>query len=256
MFSQVLIECGRRLHHRQGYVKFFHENSSPRALKNNEPKIRLLLYTPNAADASHVLELCRSQSLVDKMVSDFTRRFSRAELFAELGRYDDALAEIQRAIALDPLNNLLHNMHGFILLYSGDAAAAERIFRSILERDPQFTISVFNYVIALWQLEQYERVLALNEPLATVVTRALIDPSARPAALRALANQRNRERYWPGGLAIAYLKLGLPDSAAVILNRAADSWRPSLAYMARMPAMRSIATHPQFLEYRRKVRLE
>ena len=29
--------------------------------------IRLLLYTPNAADTSHVLELCRSQSLVDKI---------------------------------------------------------------------------------------------------------------------------------------------------------------------------------------------
>jgi len=31
--------------------------------------IRLLLYTPNAADVSHVLELCRSQSLIDKIAS-------------------------------------------------------------------------------------------------------------------------------------------------------------------------------------------
>lgn len=31
--------------------------------------IRLLLYTPNAADISHVLELCRSQSLVEKIAT-------------------------------------------------------------------------------------------------------------------------------------------------------------------------------------------
>ena len=31
--------------------------------------IRLLLYTPNAADTSHVLELCRSQSLIEKIAS-------------------------------------------------------------------------------------------------------------------------------------------------------------------------------------------
>jgi len=31
--------------------------------------IRLLLYTPNAADSSNVLELCRSQSLIDKIAS-------------------------------------------------------------------------------------------------------------------------------------------------------------------------------------------
>ena len=26
MFMQVLIECGRRLHHEESYVKYFHEN--------------------------------------------------------------------------------------------------------------------------------------------------------------------------------------------------------------------------------------
>jgi len=36
---QVLIECGRRLHHEKSYVKYFHENSERRSEKSNSRNV-------------------------------------------------------------------------------------------------------------------------------------------------------------------------------------------------------------------------
>lgn len=64
---ELLLDAGARWHPPAEELK-----SDRRYLLRHDPKyivqlIRLLLYTPNAADTSLVLELCRSQSLLDKI---------------------------------------------------------------------------------------------------------------------------------------------------------------------------------------------
>jgi hypothetical protein len=153
------------------------------------------------------------------------------------------------------LSLIIRHVHGFVLEFAGKPAEAEPIFRSILEQDPNFTMTSGNFVMASWQVKRYEQVIALNDRFFTAVTRGMMDPSQRPDALRALADPDQRATQWSGVVATAYLELGLPDSAAAVLNRSVVQWRSSMTYFARSPAMSAIAQHPQFLEYRRRVGL-
>jgi len=45
MFMQVFIECRRRLHHEESYVKYFHENSSIDGVIADLVKLQKLLVT-------------------------------------------------------------------------------------------------------------------------------------------------------------------------------------------------------------------
>lgn len=178
----------------------------------------------------------------------------RAELFAELGRYEDALAEIKQAIEIDPLSSVIQNVHGLVLSLAGRTEEAVPILRSIIERDPGFTFPASTLVQALWRLQRYDEALAAGpDSVGRVITRGIMDPQQRAAALRALADPNFRRG--PVFKANAYIALGEPDSAAAALNRGAAVWTSSIAYLARSPTMKPIAQLPAFLEYRRKLRL-
>lgn len=113
-----------------------------------------------------------------------------AILYQRDERNDDALAAVQRALAIDPMHAEANNQLGILLREKGDFAAAEEAYRRAIESRPEYVLAAYNLGVlldlylhrqseALVYYEQYQSSLA--EPDATV-GRWIIDLRRRVGA--------------------------------------------------------------------------
>lgn len=61
-----------------------------------------------------------------------------AEYLASMGRHQEALAEIRRALQLDPFSRSINLVYGQVLMYSRNYAAAQAQFLNLIELHPDF----------------------------------------------------------------------------------------------------------------------
>jgi FkbM family methyltransferase len=90
-----------------------------------------------AVDAGHPAEaerLARVASALAPRRADTW--FQLGSIHARLGRYDDALAAFEEAIALDPANLTARATLGQVLAHLGRFADSARVFQGLLRRDP------------------------------------------------------------------------------------------------------------------------
>lgn len=180
----------------------------------------------------------------------------RAETMVVLGHHDEALAEVERGLEIDPLSTVLANMHAFTLIMKGEPAKAEPTLKMLLERDPAFPLTRGNLIGAMWQQGKYTESIPFAADSGTrVIARGLADPAQRPAALRVLADPTYRATHALELVVSAYVGAGRPDLAAEALNQGADLWAGSLGYLVHGATSRSLTNEPQFKEFRRKLHL-
>jgi tetratricopeptide (TPR) repeat protein len=77
----------------------------------------------------------------------------------ELGRYDEALAEIKRAQALDPISLIINTQFGSLLYVSRRYDEAVEQFRKTLDIDPDFAVAHFVLGYVLEALGKYDDAL-------------------------------------------------------------------------------------------------
>jgi TolB-like protein/Tfp pilus assembly protein PilF len=103
--------------------------------------------------------------------------YSHAAMAAVLLNIDwnsvGALAEVQRALELDPNNTLALLLAGAMKLHSGHYAEAERLARELVRREPLSPLNYFNLAHVLWfsgkvaeAIPNYQAVLATNPAFA------------------------------------------------------------------------------------------
>jgi predicted Zn-dependent protease len=63
---------------------------------------------------------------------------------SEEGRSDEAIAEIKRALDLDPLSLIVNAMYGRGLVFAGSTDQAMTQLRKTLELDPDFSIAHYD----------------------------------------------------------------------------------------------------------------
>ena len=108
---------------------------------------------------------------------------------APLGRFADALAQLERARALDPLNPAIAVSAGFVHMLAGEPEDAIRHHAAVLDLDPRFGMAHFFLGQAL------ERQGRLDEAVAAYTTaRDLSDASAETVAALAHARARQGDR--------------------------------------------------------------
>jgi len=61
-----------------------------------------------------------------------------AEFLAAMGRHEEALVEIRRALSLDPFSRSVNLVYGQLLMYARDYPAAIAQFRKLIEMEPEF----------------------------------------------------------------------------------------------------------------------
>jgi serine/threonine-protein kinase len=160
-----------------------------------------------------------------------------------VGRFEEAIAESQRAIALDPLSPQILIDGVWTFLYAGKAAPAMELARKAAELDPTFffpttlegvlALQTGNFGGAIAKLEQSR---ALAAPPVTIAYLGYAYGMARDRA-RATATLRELEGMSAGGevapFNLALVSLGLGDRARALdyLEQAYAASSLSLAWL-------------------------
>lgn len=174
-------------------------------------------------------------------------------------RFEEAAAELQTALELDPLSLPVSTSLAIRLFYARQYAAAAEQCRRVLEIDPDFTLARF--FLGLSQAEEGKPQEAVQELRA-----AASDP--RPEMLAGLAYtygrygakqeartileelvERSRKRYVSPAL-IAQVQVGLGDLGAALewLERAVEVHATELAWLRVRPFFDRLYEEPGFSE--------
>src|ERR1700731_1269806 len=153
---------------------------------------------------------------------------------AALGQFDDAVAEVKRAIALDPLSLVINTDLGNTYYRARRYDAAIDQMRKTLEMDPGFYYAHWNLGSALAAkgalkpaIEEYEKARALNDDpsmlglLANAYAKS--GNEAEALKIRDQLESISKKRYVSGySFALAYLGLGNKEEAFRWLEKAYD----------------------------------
>jgi TolB-like protein len=181
----------------------------------------------------------------------------RAEVHIIKGEHKDALREADLAASLDPLNNIVQLVRALALNEAGRSEEAIEVDRALIARDTLLGLGRSNLMDKLLTAGRYDEAVGLARTEQTrAIIRAIADPSLRPAALQLLAKKDVRDQIGQSAIARYYFRLGQPDSALAILNRAAVSWEPNIAYYGNARSLKALWPDPRFAEFRRKLGLQ
>jgi eukaryotic-like serine/threonine-protein kinase len=231
----------------------------PRA---REAASRALELEPQLAEGHKVLALIAMNHDWDRTAAEraFTRALELNPSSADIrvwngwrlslleGRHADALAELQTAEGLDPLDLKIKTQIGYVYYFVRDFERASAQFHSVLAADPQFAFGHYAlgdvfarqglYAEAITALEESMR-LGGSSPnhlaiLAYVQGLAGRTDEARKLLLdlRDRATARQASPIW---VALAHLGLGENDAAFAWLDRAFDERDGSLILVSASP---------------------
>ena len=190
-----------------------------------------------------------------------------AYLLSAVGRHDEAIAEVRRAVAAEPRSPNTNTALGYVLYVARryDEAATE--LSRTLEIDPDFAQARRN--LALVRVQQHrigdavaalERVVAINResPMAMgelAWARALNGERAEAARLLAeLDTLRARVYVPPEAVALAQLGVGNRDEAVAWLQRAFTMRVATLAHLGTEPIWDGLRNDPRVGELLSSIR--
>jgi serine/threonine-protein kinase len=191
-----------------------------------------------------------------------------ANILVVRGRFDEALAVLNRALELDPLSPGLHHDMGWTYFDSAKFDPAMILFRKALELDPNFHSSRnllgWSYLLtgkpaeALAEFQTIEQ-SAPDLPWVQGSLGYLYGVTGRPADARnvlAKLDQISRKRYvthW--ARAIIYLGLGQKDSALDWLEKACEDHDGWMWDMHAQPWWAPLRNEPRFQAIVKKIGL-
>ena len=175
------------------------------------------------------------------------------------GRFDEAHAELERALALDPLSLAVNTSVGLRAFYARELASATGALRKTVELNPEFGAAHYFLGHALISMGRYDEAITALERAVTLqegsaeTTAALATAHAlayhRPEAEALLADldRRSSEAYVSPAL-LAQVHLGLADHAAALerLEEAAARRTADVVWLKVHPIYDPVRGHPRF----------
>jgi TolB-like protein/Flp pilus assembly protein TadD len=186
---------------------------------------------------------------------------------AALGRWDESLAAIHRALELDPLSPILgvELAWHWYMAREFDKARAQSI--NVLEFEPDFTPAAFVLGLANTQLGHYEDALqAFRNAAARVPNPAILASEAytrgvmgrrdeAATLLRTLENQSRQHYVAPYWFAVVHAGLNDADAALTWLDRGLEQRDVWLVWLKDDPRVDAIRSHARFDQLLRRVGL-
>jgi serine/threonine-protein kinase len=214
-------------------------------------------WNPNAA----LIDLDKAIRLDPQ--NSFPRLF-RVWPLVMIGRMDEALAEIRRAKALDPLSPIINTRVGTVLLYAHkyDEAAGE--LRKALDLDPTNILARFELGRALSlsgrmneALQQFTDALDLetgHDIAVAAVAYGQVGEHARARNILTRLEARSKERYIsPVSLCIAAIGAGDKSLALDYLDQALNEHSFFLVFLSSDPSFDAIREEPRFMRVKERV---
>ncbi len=187
-----------------------------------------------------------------------------AEYLALMGRFDEALAESERARELDPLSLIISADKGIILLYARRYDDAIAQFRSVEEMDPTFSRG--HMVVAAYiEKKQFAEALAAlgkwdDDGSWTWAWRAFAYGRSGQDALARQALEKVRQRYQREHMSLdplvwAYVGTGNHDEAFIWFDKAYADHSNLLTSLKVNPGFDGLRADPRFQTLMRRVHL-
>ncbi len=185
------------------------------------------------------------------------------------GRFDDARAELDRALALDPLSLAVHISVGLHHFYARDLAAAAAALRATLKLNAEFGAAHYflgHVLMAMGQCDDaiapLERAVTLQEEspetvAALATAHALAYHRAHAEAGLADLERLAKESYVsPALLAQIHLGLGNHEAALERLEEAGERRAADVVWLKVHPIYDTIRGHPRFRALLRTIHLK
>ena len=192
------------------------------------------------------------------------------QFLSGLGRHEEALEEVHRALDLDPLSLIIHTAVGDALFFARRYRESIEYYRKSLEMDPEFQAGHSDIARALEfsgdieeAIREYEAAIRLSGATAADASvgraNALAVAGNREEALAILdqLQRRRAERFTsPWGIASIYARLGEHEEALSWLERAYAEHDPPLVWLKVHPRFDALRGNPRFVALLRQMNLE
>ncbi len=190
-----------------------------------------------------------------------------AEYLSYQGRFDEALAESERARQLDPLSLVILADNGAILYFSRQYDRAIQQFRTVLEMEPHFGrahmmdyayVEKGMYAEALADIEKWR--FAEDQTAWTLMMQAYVfgrsgDQLHAQRALEQLLQWNRHQPMDPAPVLYAYIGTGNKEQAFVWLENAYAAHSTALTTLKVNPMYDPLRGDPRFLDLMRRVGL-
>ena len=197
-----------------------------------------------------------------------------AELLLDLGRYDEAVAEIRIAQSLDPLSLIINTAVGTLLTASGRHDEAIDQLQKAIEMDGNFARAHLRLAFAYEDVGRFTDAAAEYERHSISSGRPVADAVAEASQLKDAANRSGPDGYWrklieigekrseqrtpdapiPVAQAARYARIGQREKALSILEKAYEQRGPGVLRL-NLRAFDGIRFDPRFQRVREKIGL-
>jgi Tfp pilus assembly protein PilF len=215
----------------------------------------------------HALELNPNYAIAHQWYATF---------LSDMGRHQEAIAEIERAIQLDPLSVNVNTAAAVVFYFAHQFDRAEKQAKNALELDPNF-YSAHNWLAAVYHATNaYEAAFQEDEKVASLTGNQ--EMGSRIGALRhayraggpkEMYREQVKQLQKPGtnpflptvagpahwGLAIAYAHLGENDRAFEQLQQLYGNREFGLLTLKNNPGFDPLRSDPRFQELIRRIGL-
>ena len=181
------------------------------------------------------------------------------------GAYDDALAEADRALELDPLSALLRAQVGWVHYWCGQPERAIAQCRSLLAEHPDSVQALHVLGVASTVMGEHRRAIAAcrracerrRDALSLGYLAMALGRGGRRAQASRLAGEleaRSRAEYVPPVCLVwARLATGDTDAAMTRLERLVEDRDPQALWMTFSPTYEALRAHPRFADLLRRL---
>jgi TolB-like protein len=180
-------------------------------------------------------------------------------------RPEEAMAQMQRALELDPLDALVQVHHGFLLESAGRYDQAIVHWRNLLRTSPQNLMAHGRLSYDLFRKAEYEESLAETKAyyagdreMEEALTQAYAQSGYQRAMRRAadLLAARGRTTYTlANDVALQYAMAGEKVQALDWLERAFEARDPNMPYLNLYPEYETLRSDPRFQALLRRMNL-
>jgi DNA-binding winged helix-turn-helix (wHTH) protein/TolB-like protein len=188
-----------------------------------------------------------------------------AEAHTSLGRrHEEALAEMRRALEIDPLSPIFNRQYGVILLFARQYDAGLEQSKKTVELDTNFAVGHSTLSLAYRMKGSYaesvEEFAKFQELIGGKQTAALMRESFAKGGwqefLRAMTEGRRPANLSSYNVATFHAELGEKDKAFAELNKAYENREGILGLLKVDPRFDSLHDDPRFVEIIKQINLE
>jgi len=177
-----------------------------------------------------------------------------AEYLVAMGRYDEGIAEAEKALELDPLSLIINADAGWFFDMAGKHDRALSQLRRTMELEPRFSPTHLYLGEAYLRKEMYPEATAAYRESASLGDSSYLAPlgyaygraGKRAGARKIIEQLHRRPNMSPTSIAIVYAGLGDKDRAFALLERALKEHDDSLIYIRSQTFFDPLRSEPRF----------